>query len=948
MRRLLLVVVWIAVVLLGVWTYPRFLAYLVCLKLKEYGASYRSIDVDRRGRFRVNGFKMKGIYAVALIGDVRHPEEVVLVSPVVNFDEFTPASGRIGVRKVLLHDARFVGGNSLLGRTSGDGAAGIRLERVEGVVDYGRIVVVHIRSGVLRTAIGGWQCKGSVLVRGHKVFLREFALTGRAGKFVLSGSVPTKLGFVDFLSGKGFGTLRGVYRLHLTDEGILLVGRGGILVNFSGRRQRLSLKKVFLRYGDRALSFEGSVSGRRITGRFVDGRLRARLESYTIGEGKQKFTVEDVRIDAAKVGGVWRYRIEGSAFGGKLFLFGSRSWKFRLVEPKRLPFGFGLPEAVASAVRVVEGVWSGGRLKISRAVFGRIVFSGGSVDSLVVRDYPDDPIFVAEGVQFGGVRFDRLTGKLLFKDGVVDVKSDQGLEVRFGAGLVSGAFKGVPLTSLGVDFGGYADGKFWVKGGVASAELFVYGLKVGKLVIDSARLTLVGRDLTRIKAILPSGVEFVGRGKMNEKGFVLEGVLGGFKLSPGGESFSGGLKLAWSRRKYTFSLRMFTKKRTHRLFLEGAGSGEFVELKKVVFDGFRGAGSVKVGGGGVIKLTGSLKDLLGFIGFGDLFELKGKSRVSVVIKGQLLGSKTGRSPVALRLRGTLSAQGVSVRMKGSNRELLKGVNITADICPNKILVRHATGEMGDVKFSFTGEVKRLLHYPVVKGKLRLSNLELDTGSLGVGKGSHLSDIYLDGLNVLLDKGCWVKGKDYRFLVNGVLRFKGFLSSPKISGDLDILSGNLLFLGGSFTITRGTISFDFSNGYKPIIDVDAVSHMYGERVCITVNRDGTTSLRAASNEGLDVKPTAEFLLSFLPYNFFFQSLGRALGFDWFTVGLTKEGKLDINIGKDIAYNLFLFYNYRGGVSSFNTRYLLSPELSFSMNVDSTGDEGLSLEYSLPTD
>ena len=755
--------------------------------------------------------------------------------------------------------------------------------------------------------------------------------------FVLSGSIPEK--FAGFPVGKGFGVLKGSYSLHFTDGGILLVGKGGMVFSFSGKKQWLVLRKIFLRYRDRAALFEGSVAGSSVKGKLVaDKHLQAEIKSYRVVVGNETLKITDMSIDAEKVGKRWQYSIKGNAFGGRLFLTGNDSWEFTLLKPKRLGFGLKLPPEIVSALEVVKGKWSKNGLEVKEAVFGRFAFSGGEVKRLVVSDYPQSPAFVAEGVKFGRVYFSRLTGKIAFSGEGVLVRSEQGLEVVFSPDGVSGTIKGIPLASLGVNFDGYADGRFWVKKGVLSTELFVYGLKVGRFRMSSVRMSLVGSELEHVKAILPSGMVFTGSGKMDKDSFSVSGRIEGVKVSGVQGGFAGSLKLLWSAGGYSFSVRLFSDKKRHKLFVDGksARDGDVV-LQKVVFDDFLGSGVLRADGDGEVRLKGSLSEVLKFAGLDRELEVRGRGGATVVIKHPL------NSP---KMKGTIIVKSAQVYLKGKRRELLSNLNMEAEIHPDGIDVLHASGEMGKVEFSFKGSVKSLLHYPIVRGRLEISNLELHTEHLGTGKDAVLSGVYLKEVDVVLRKGCWVAGKDYRFLVNGTLRFKGFLSSPKISGDLSILSGNMLFLGGDFRITRGTISFDFSNGYKPVIDVDAVSRMYGERVYITVNRDGATSLRSASGKGLDVRPDVNFLLSFLPYNSLFQSIGRALGFDWFTVGLTKDGKIDINIGKDIAYNLFLFYNYRGRVSSFNTKYLLSPDLSFSLNMDTAGEKGLSLEYSLP--
>ncbi len=921
MKRLLLVAVWIVVVGMGVWVYPRFLAHFVILKLKSCGATYDSIDIDYFGRFRVNGLKVGGIRASFMLGDVGHPKEVVLFSPIIDIKK-TKLSGSF-IDVVFLRNAR------ILGKWG-------RFEHVDGEFIYGKKRLFCIKGGVFITPLGVWHCSGKVSIRGNRLFLEEFSLKGKDGRFVLSGSVPER--FAGFPVGKGLDVLKGNYGLRFTDDGILLVGRGGMVFSFSGKKQWLVLRRIFLRYRDRTVLFEGSVAGSGVKGKLIaDKRLQAEIKSYKVVVGNEVLRITDMSVDAVKVSKRWQYSIRGNALGGRLLLTGGDSWEFTLLKPKRLDFGLKLPSEVVSALDVVKGTWSKKGLEVQRAVFGRFAFSGGEVERLVIFNYPQSPAFVAEGVKFGKVHFSKLIGKVAFNEGGVLIRSEQGLDVAFSPRGVFGSMKGIPLASLGVNFDGYADGRFWMKGSVLSAELFVYGLRVGRFRMSSVRMSLVGDELKHIRAILPSGMVFTGNGKMDEDSFSVEGRIEGVKLQGVQGGFAGRLKLLWSAGGYSFSVRLFSDKNRHKLFVDGKSTKDGdVVLQKVVFDDFWGSGILKTNGDGEVRLKGSLSDVLKFAGLDKGLEVKGKGGATVVVKHPL------NSP---KMKGTIIIKGAQVYLKGKKQELLSNLNIEAEIHPDGIDVLHASGEMGKVEFSFRGSVKSLLHYPIVRGRLELSNLELHTERLGANRSTVLSGIYLKGVDVVLRKGCWVAGKDYRFLVSGTLRFKGFLSSPKMSGDLSILSGNMLFLGGDFRITRGTISFDFSNGYKPVIDVDAVSQMYGERVYITVNRDGMTSLRSASGNGLDVRPDVNFLLAFLPYNSLFQSIGKVLGFDWFTVGLKEDGKIDINIGKDIAYNLFLFYNYRGGVSSFNTKYLLNPDLSFSLNMDTAGGKGLSLQYSL---
>ena len=167
MKRLLLVAVWIAVVGLGVWVYPRFLAHFVVLRLKSCGAAYNSIDIDYLGRFRVNGFRVKGIRASFMLGDVEHPREVVLFSPVIDITKMRLSNSPIDV--VFLQNAR------ILGKWG-------RFEHVDGELIYGKEKLFRIKRGVFITPLGMWHCSGKVSIRGKRLFLEEFSLKGKNGR----------------------------------------------------------------------------------------------------------------------------------------------------------------------------------------------------------------------------------------------------------------------------------------------------------------------------------------------------------------------------------------------------------------------------------------------------------------------------------------------------------------------------------------------------------------------------------------------------------------------------------------------------------------------------------------------------------------------------------------------------------------------------------------------
>lgn len=237
---------------------------------------------------------------------------------------------------------------------------------------------------------------------------------------------------------------------------------------------------------------------------------------------------------------------------------------------------------------------------------------------------------------------------------------------------------------------------------------------------------------------------------------------------------------------------------------------------------------------------------------------------------------------------------------------------------------------------------------------KLGNLELDT-QLNISRNLNLHHPHLE-----------VQG-------GGSLKISGTVSNPQLSGELSSTKGTVVFLGTSFTLTRGLVSF--SPGRKlPYLNVEGAStrRIQGSKLFIRltgypgdIHLDVSSDPPLTQNELLATltqqqpieryisggrsnqfiqQEASRWLSAGIAYEVFYpleKTVGSAFNLEYFSFQFLPTGQLGLQVGKDLGPHLAVTYTraVAGRLQSqadpgaiWGVEYHLSPKILFRATQD----------------
>ncbi len=287
--------------------------------------------------------------------------------------------------------------------------------------------------------------------------------------------------------------------------------------------------------------------------------------------------------------------------------------------------------------------------------------------------------------------------------------------------------------------------------------------------------------------------------------------------------------------------------------------------------------------------------------------------------------------------------------------------INVDIEADKILLDLPDYFKSEV--TFNSSIKGTLSKPVIAGNIILDdynarlysgllsfsfdkksgNIE-DTFSLinsdsGINKEqsplfSNMGNVKL-GLNLNIGNDYWMDSQMFRIRPRGEIRIGGNLSYPTLSGIIDVPQGSINLIGTSFDIRDSQLTFMEENGFIPVLSVRASTFFQGKEIFVdvlgpanNVATNFTSNPPMPSNDLLRIlNPEIGYqntvdnsnifqstvlnltsnTFSGYVFNPIEETLSKGLGLDIFSINLSQNGNVGIEVGKQI--NDWLSMSYR---------------------------------------
>jgi len=287
--------------------------------------------------------------------------------------------------------------------------------------------------------------------------------------------------------------------------------------------------------------------------------------------------------------------------------------------------------------------------------------------------------------------------------------------------------------------------------------------------------------------------------------------------------------------------------------------------------------------------------------------------------------------------------------------------INVDIEADKILLDLPDYFKSEV--TFNSSIKGTLSKPVIGGNIILDdynarlysgllsfsfdkksgNIE-DTFSLinsdtGINKEqsplfSNMGNVKL-GLNLKIGNDYWMDSQMFRIRPRGEIRIGGNLSYPTLSGIIDVTQGSINLIGTSFDIRDSQLTFMEENGFMPVLSVRASTFFQGKEIFVdvlgpanNVATNFTSNPPMPSNDLLRIlNPEIGYqntvdnsnifqstvlnltsnTFSGYVFNPIEETLSKGLGLDIFSINLSQNGNVGIEVGKQL--NDWLSMSYR---------------------------------------
>ncbi len=200
--------------------------------------------------------------------------------------------------------------------------------------------------------------------------------------------------------------------------------------------------------------------------------------------------------------------------------------------------------------------------------------------------------------------------------------------------------------------------------------------------------------------------------------------------------------------------------------------------------------------------------------------------------------------------------------------------------------------------------------------------------------SNMGNVTLD-LNMKIGSDYWIDSQMFRIRPRGEVRIGGNLSYPVLSGIIDVPQGSINLIGTSFDIRDSQLTFMQDNGFIPVLSVRASTFFQGKEIFVDVlgpanklSTNFTSNPPMPSNDLLrmlnpeigyqsNIDNTNIFQNTVLNltsntfsgyvFNPIEETLSKGLGLDIFSINLSQNGNVGIEIGKQL--NDWLSMSYR---------------------------------------
>jgi len=200
--------------------------------------------------------------------------------------------------------------------------------------------------------------------------------------------------------------------------------------------------------------------------------------------------------------------------------------------------------------------------------------------------------------------------------------------------------------------------------------------------------------------------------------------------------------------------------------------------------------------------------------------------------------------------------------------------------------------------------------------------------------TNMGNVKLD-LNLRIGSDYWIDSQMFRIRPRGNINIGGNLSYPTLSGIIYVPQGSINLIGTSFDIRDSELTFLEDNGFIPVLSVKASTFFQGREIFVdvlgpanNVSTNFTSNPPMPSNDLLRIlNPEVGAQNNLNNYNLFEntalnlasstfsgyvfdpieETLSKGLGLDIFSINLSQNGNVGIEVGKQL--NDWLSVSYR---------------------------------------
>ncbi len=226
------------------------------------------------------------------------------------------------------------------------------------------------------------------------------------------------------------------------------------------------------------------------------------------------------------------------------------------------------------------------------------------------------------------------------------------------------------------------------------------------------------------------------------------------------------------------------------------------------------------------------------------------------------------------------------------------------------------------------------------------------------------------LDVLAGEGLWVNAGSLRLQVSGTVHASGTRQQPRLSGAVEASRGTFSAFNSTFTLLEGQATFAEFRGTTPYLDARAVTHIGQTTIYVQIqgtpddpdlllSSDPPLSHRQivallAGQAGIaQLRGDQEGALRLQLSQVFFGSVGvavgRALGFEEFTIQYEPSQPLQLRIGRLVVDNLYITFEERfvtpDPYYAWSLDFRLAPTSTVSFSVDNKATHMIMYRYTV---